>query len=71
MRPPLSRNSKAQLMVLRWNTARGFLASQEMPLHNGDVVYVPTAPVVSLQKAVQIFSGFLLPPALLATAIKW
>lgn len=71
MRPPLSRNSKAQLMVLRWNTARGFLASQEMPLHNGDVVYVPTAPVVSLQKAVQIFSGFLLPPALLASAIKW
>ncbi len=70
MRPPRSGSAKAELMVLHWDTASGLLASAELPLRNGDVVYVPTASVVSLQKAVQIFSGFLLPPALLANAIR-
>lgn len=63
-------DQKAKLYVLRWNDAQGLLAAERFPMRDGDLLYVPTAPVVPLEKAVQIFSGFLMPPALLANAVK-
>jgi len=62
--------SKQRIYTLRWDDAQGLFAAGRFPMHNGETLYVPTAPVVPLTKAVQIFSGFMLPPALLANAVK-
>ena len=64
------KSGKPNLYALRWNTAQGLLAAGRFPMHNGELLYVPTAPVVPLEKVVQIFSGFVMPPALLANAVK-
>ncbi|MBU2794911.1 MULTISPECIES: polysaccharide biosynthesis/export family protein [Acidithiobacillus] len=70
MQPSHRVGTKSILYVLRWNTAEGLLSAQRMPLHNGDLVYIPTAPVVPIEKAAQIFSDFLLPTALISNAVK-
>lgn len=64
------KSRKPTLYVLRWNNAQGLLTAGRFPMHNGELLYIPTAPVVPLEKAVQIFSGFVMPPALLANAVK-
>lgn len=70
MQPSHIAGVKSILYVLRWNTPDGLLAAQKMPLHNRDVVYVSTAPIIPVEKAAQIFSSFLLPPAVIGSAIK-
>ncbi len=70
MQPSHLAGVKSILYVLKWNTPEGLLAAQRMPLQDGDVVYISAAPVVPVEKAAQIFSSFLLPPAIIGGAIK-
>jgi polysaccharide export outer membrane protein len=45
---------KPVLYDFSWNHAAGLIASQDFPLHDGDLVYVDEAPVIPLQKALNI-----------------
>jgi len=48
-----------------WDKADGLIASRRFPLENGDMVYVAEAPIVSIERVINIFFQLAVPAATL------
>ena len=55
------RNDRPVLYDFSWDKAEGLIASRQFPLQNGDVVYVAAAPIISIERVINILFQLALP----------